>query len=208
MKEVLRLVGTKWNIGVYHPGFGNGGHRIPLSSQYVLEGAEKPEHLTILRDAVSSDSNLRYVLADRIVERGFKKVGILGLSYKGNLKVHALSPAIRIAKRLRERGVETKINDPYFTADEIMAMTGSESFGFPEGLREFDCVLIVAGHRIYRAITEARLNISDKLQIDTRQCRRDVARLLLELHWNRVLGRRRRRLVRLKAFFDNVIGVS
>jgi len=130
---------------------------IPLSSQYVLAGAEHPEHLTILKDAVATDLGLPLTVADRIADRGFKKVGILGLSYKGDLKVHVLSPTIRIAERLKERGVKVKVNDPYYAADEIKKVAGTESFEFPDGLREFDAIVIVAGHRIYRAIPKTAL---------------------------------------------------
>src|SRR5208282_1664334 len=154
MTEVLRLVGTKWNVGTYHPSFGTGGYCIPLSSKYVLEGAEKPEQLTILRETVTADTLLPKLIADHIADKGFKNVGILGLSYKGDLKVSVLSPTIGIAKRLKERKILTKINDPYFTDTEITKSTGADSFSFPEGLPEFDCIIIVAGHRIYKAIPE------------------------------------------------------
>jgi UDP-N-acetyl-D-mannosaminuronate dehydrogenase len=50
-----------------------------------------------------------------------------------------------------------KINDPYYTADEIKKLTGADNFEFPDGLSEFDCILIVAGHRLYKAIPEAKL---------------------------------------------------
>jgi nucleotide sugar dehydrogenase len=157
MREVLRLVATKWNVGLYHPSFGSGGYCIPLSSKYVLEGAERPEYLTILEDAISTDSILPSIVADRIADRGIKSVGILGLSYKGDLKVHVLSPTLRILKRFTERGVKAKVNDPYYTPDEIKKLTGAETFSFPEGLDEFECILIVAGHRLYRAIPESQL---------------------------------------------------
>lgn len=157
MTEVLRLVGTKWNVGLFHPSFGSGGYCIPLSSQYVLAGAERSEHLTILREAVATDTNLPYLVAGRIADLGFKKVGILGLAYKGDLKVHVLSPTLRIAKRLMERGVRVKINDPYYSPDEIKNITGANSFEFPQGLAEFECIIIVAGHRLYRAISESQL---------------------------------------------------
>jgi nucleotide sugar dehydrogenase len=165
MIEVLRLVGTKWNVNVYHPSFGSGGYCIPLSSKYVLEGAERPEYLTLLNETVSTDSNLPLVIADRIADRGFKNVGILGLSYKGDLKVHVLSPTLRISKRLMQRGLIVKINDPYYTTDEIRKLTGAESFDFPNGLAGFDCVLIVAGHRQYKAIPE------HKLMAQLKECR-------------------------------------
>ena len=31
IREVLKLVGTKWNMNTYYPGFGTGGYCIPLS---------------------------------------------------------------------------------------------------------------------------------------------------------------------------------
>jgi nucleotide sugar dehydrogenase len=157
MIEVLKLVGTKWNVGVFKPSFGSGGYCIPLSSQYVLEGAEKPEYLTLLKETVATDSRLPEIVADRIADKGLANVGILGLSYKGDLKVHVLSPALRISRRLAERSVKVKVNDPYYTPEEIKRLTDADSFIFPEGLQEFDCVAIVAGHRVYKAVPEARL---------------------------------------------------
>lgn len=130
---------------------------IPLSSKYVLEGAEKPEYLTILKDTVSTDSILPEIVADRLTERGFKKIGVLGLSYKGDLKVHVLSPTLRMSKRFAERGVKVKINDPYYTSEEIKRITGADTFTFPDDLSEFECVVIVAGHRQYKAVPEAKL---------------------------------------------------
>lgn len=157
MTEVLRLVGTKWNVGLFHPSFGSGGYCIPLSSQYVLAGAEHPEHLTILKETVATDAKLPFLVADRIADLGFKSVGILGLAYKGDLKVHVLSPTLRLTKRLREKGIDVKVNDPYYTAVEIERLTGAKDFDFPDGLPEFDCIAIVAGHRIYRAVSETLL---------------------------------------------------
>jgi nucleotide sugar dehydrogenase len=157
MIEVLKLVGTKWNIGTFKPSFGSGGYCIPLSSHYVLEGAEKPEYLTLLKDTVATDSSLPDIVANRIADRGFKDVGILGLSYKGDLKVHVLSPTLRISKRLTERGVRVRVNDPYYTPEEIKRLSDTDTFKFPDELKEFDCVVIVAGHRIYKAVPEAKL---------------------------------------------------
>jgi nucleotide sugar dehydrogenase len=169
MTEVLRLVGTKWNVGTYHPSFGSGGYCIPLSSKYVLEGAEKPEHLTILKDTIVTDSNQPLIVADRIADSGLGRVGILGLAYKGDLKVHVLSPTLQITKRLLERGSSVKVNDPYYTAQEIKRLTGAESFTFPDELTQFECILVVAGHRLYRAISESQLRgflVNCKLIID------------------------------------------
>jgi UDP-N-acetyl-D-mannosaminuronate dehydrogenase len=97
------------------------------------------------------------LIADRIADSGFTNVGILGLSYKGDLKVHILSPTLRLSKRFVERGVGVRVNDPYYMTDEITRITGVQAFSFPGELSEFDCILIVAGHRAYRAISESQL---------------------------------------------------
>lgn len=150
MTEVLRLVGTKWNIGTYHPSFGTGGYCIPLSSKYVLMGAENPDAVTILKETIKSDERQPYVVAESLKVRGVGKVGILGLAYKGDIKVSILSPTLKLAKRLVELGIEVKVNDPYYTEGEIRKAAGVESFGFPEGMEDFDAILIVADHQHYR----------------------------------------------------------
>jgi nucleotide sugar dehydrogenase len=157
MTEVLRLVGTKWNIGTYHPSFGTGGYCIPLSSQYVLSGTEHPDLLSILKAAVETDQKLPRMVAESLAARGAKKVGVLGLSYKGELKVHILSPALAIVERLKEKGVEVKVHDPYYSEKEIREITSAKSFEFPAGLKEFDAVVVNAGHRAYAAIPESVL---------------------------------------------------
>ena len=150
METVLRLVGTKWNIGTYKPSMGCGGYCIPLASQYVLLGAKNPEQLTILKSAIETDSRQPFAVAESIARKGCRKVGILGLSYKGDIKVDILSPTIKIVQGLKEKGVSVKVHDPLYTEQEIKKITGCETFRFPDGLQEFDAVLLVADHQVYR----------------------------------------------------------
>ncbi|MCG2782455.1 MAG: nucleotide sugar dehydrogenase [Candidatus Altiarchaeales archaeon] len=155
MTSILRLVGTKWNIGTYHPSFGTGGYCIPLAPQYVLEGAKHPEALTLLKESLDVDFKQPEKVAKSLIKRGVKNVGILGLSYTSDLKVHILSPAIPIAKALKEAGINVKLQDPYYSADEIKGFVDTETFEFPEGLQEFDAILIVSPHMQYRYINSS-----------------------------------------------------
>ena len=152
MRTVLELVGTKWNIGTYFPSMGIGGYCIPLASHYVLEGAQRPEFLTLLQDTiVSSEAQPRHVV-EHLVQRGdIRRVGIIGLSYTHNMKVWAQSPTLKIAPLLRERGIEVAVADLHYSDEEIRRITGSPSFTFPEGLGRFDAILFVSGHREYAA---------------------------------------------------------
>jgi len=157
MVEVLRLVGTKWNIGTFHPSFGTGGYCIPLSSRYLLSGSKQSDFLSILRAAIETDEQMPTLVAEYVAKRGARRVGVLGLAYKGDLKVHTLSPTLRIVPHLRQRGVEVKVHDPYYSEDEIKRIVGTGTFSFPQGLGEFDVVVIVAGHRAYKAVPEAMI---------------------------------------------------
>ncbi|MCI0790280.1 MAG: nucleotide sugar dehydrogenase [Chloroflexi bacterium] len=150
MRTVLELVGTKWNVGTFHPSFGVGGYCIPLSSYYVIEGAEKPEELNILRQAIATCEDQPELLAQSLIQRGVRKVGILGLSYTENVKVWAQSPTLALSAVLAKVGIGVKVHDPNFTAEEIYKIAGTDTFDFPDDLDEFDAVLLVAGHREYR----------------------------------------------------------
>ncbi len=177
MTEVLRLVGTKWNIGTYTPSFGTGGYCIPLSSQYVLLGAKHPEKVTILKETIESDRKQPGLVAESLKKRGVKNVGILGLAYKGDIKVDILSPTIKIAKRLKELGIGVKVNDPYYKDEEIKRITGADSFKFPYGLGEFDALLIVADHQHYKFTTHDSILKSlkkCKLVIDNTHIWKDI----------------------------------
>jgi nucleotide sugar dehydrogenase len=162
MREVLRLVGTKWNIGTYHPSFGIGGYCIPLAPHYVLEGAKNPDKLTILKHSIEFDSKQPDRVVDYILKKGAYSVGVLGVAYMADLKVHILSPAIKIIRALSKAGVNVKVNDPYYTDEELHNITKAGVFSFPEGLAEFDTILINADHMKYRYTPYANITKSLK----------------------------------------------
>ena len=154
MREVLELVGTKWNVGTYRPSFGTGGYCIPLAPRYVLEGAKNPDVLTLLKNAVEFDSKMPARVAQHLIKKDAKNVGILGLAYKGDLKVDVLSPTLTISNELRKNGIKFKVQDPYYATDEIKRLTDAEPFNFPSGMNEFDAIIVVADHIQYRSIPQ------------------------------------------------------
>ena len=150
MRDVLKLVGTKWNMGTYHPSFGIGGYCIPLAPHYVLEGAKKPEQLSILKYSIEFDNKQPQRVVECLVKKGARNVGILGIAYMADLKVHVLSPALKIVRALKKAGINVKVNDPYYSEQELNNITGTKTFEFPEGLNEFDAILLNADHMKYR----------------------------------------------------------
>ena len=153
MREVLKLVGTKWNIGTFYPGFGSGGYCIPLSSQYVLQNVNKSKDLTLLRETIKTDKNINLLIARSLVKKKYKNVGVLGLSYKGNLKVNILSPVIPFVKELKKHKMNVKVFDPYYSKKEIYEILRVKSFRFPQDLKQFDCLILAVDHDIFKKNT-------------------------------------------------------
>jgi len=150
VRHVLKMGGTKWNIEPLYPNvFGCGGYCIPLAPKYILEGATEPKELGLIREAVKTDDEIVNIFSSL---KGYS-VGCLGLSYMGNIKVHVLSPLIRLLSVLES----IKVSDPLYTDDEITRITGCETFRFPDNLGEFEVVLLLSAHDQYRDVDVSEL---------------------------------------------------
>ena len=150
MREVLKLVGTKWNLETFHPGIGAGGYCIPLSSRYILSQVNDSKKLTLLRETIRTDDKMTSMLANSIKKKGLKKIGILGLSYKGDLKVSVLSKVIPLVKSLKKNGLKVNLFDPYFSKKEVRKIAGVETFKFPDELGKFDCIIVSVDHKHFK----------------------------------------------------------
>ena len=150
MREVLKLVGTKWNLETFHPGIGTGGYCIPLSSRYVLSQIKNKNKLTLLRETIKTDDNMGLIIAKSLAKKNLKRIGVLGLSYKGDLKVSVLSKVIPLVKFLKKKKLNVKLFDPYFTKEEIKTAVNVETFKFPQQLTKFDCLIVTVNHKQFR----------------------------------------------------------
>ena len=147
IREVLKLVGTKWNVEAFHPGIGAGGYCIPLSSRYILSQVKNINRLSLLRETIKTDDGMGKLIANSIVKRGLKTIGVLGLSYKGDLKVSVLSKVIPLIKHLTKKKLKVKLYDPYFSKKEIYEAAKVKVFNFPKDLPNFDCLIISVNHK-------------------------------------------------------------
>jgi nucleotide sugar dehydrogenase len=150
IREVLKLVGTKWNVETFHPGIGAGGYCIPLSSRYILSQIKARKKLSLLRETIKTDDGMNKAIANSIAKKGFKKIGILGLSYKGNLKVSVLSKVIPLVRSLLKKKLRVRLFDPYFTKKEIRDAVKVDTFKFPKELTDFDCLIITVDHKQFK----------------------------------------------------------
>jgi|TARA_Y200000002_G_C22675239_1_gene661752 nucleotide sugar dehydrogenase len=150
IREVLKLVGTKWNLETFHPGIGAGGYCIPLSSRYILSQVKNVNKLSLLRETIKTDDGMSRFIANSIASRGLKKIGVLGLSYKGDLKVSVLSKVIPLVKSLLKKKLTVRLFDPYFSNKEVYDAVKVKTFNFPKDLPTFDCLIVTVDHKQFK----------------------------------------------------------
>ena len=153
IREALKLAGTKWNMNTYYPGFGTGGYCIPLSSQYVLQGAGKNKKvLTLLDKTVKFDMKVNKLIAQKIIKRKFKKILILGLSYKSDVKVSILSPSIELFNFFKSKKIKVDLFDPLFSKNELREIL---NYNIPKNLNlnklnNYDCIILMVAHKYFK----------------------------------------------------------
>src|SRR3989441_8553008 len=149
--ELINAAATKWNYLAHYPGLGTGGYCIPLAPEYLIEGARtKGEHIDLL-SAINEVNRGQTRFVGELIAKNLpgSSVGILGLSYKRNLKVHVLSPSLALIDTLKRAGKEVFMHDPFYSAEEIQRIAKVGTFEYPGDLRKFDGVVVSVPHSDY-----------------------------------------------------------
>lgn len=156
VREAIEAAATKWNFLAHYPGAGIGGYCIPIAPKYLLAGVNGNSLKLQLVNSVSKSisEHTRYV-ADALhnASKGGTII-LLGLAYKEETRIHACSPTLEIADRLLECGVDVRIHDPLYSAEEIKSITGAEPATYPDDLRSSTAIAVLVGHRLYRSFSE------------------------------------------------------
>ena len=63
------------------------------------------------------------------------------------LKVSILSPTIPFIDELKRHKVSVKLFDPHFEDHEIKDITGADTFDFPEGMKDFDAIVLTVDNK-------------------------------------------------------------
>jgi UDP-N-acetyl-D-mannosaminuronate dehydrogenase len=151
--ESLKLATIHWLLGnhIYFPSLGTGGPCIPLANKSPLPGAPHPDKLTIAANAVRYDAGNLLEVAARVKQqlRIGNRVAVLGICYRGDIRVHIASPHLKFALKLVRLGVPVGVHDPYYTNAELNEITGGIPLNFPKDPREFQFVHVGANHTAY-----------------------------------------------------------
>lgn len=175
--NVLKGASTKpyWFMA-HRPGCGVGGHCIPVDPYYMIEkGKENDfEHKFLSAARHINDGMADYtveLLQDKLNEVGMAvkgtKVGILGISYKGNVGDLRETPAIRIVDKIKKLDADLVAFDPYIPTMPKFATTKN----LEEILSRSEALVLVTEHNEFKNIpVEDFVKHGIKVIIDGRNC--------------------------------------
>ena len=153
--DVLAAAGTKWNFLKFTPGL-VGGHCIGVDPYYLTSRAEElGYHPEVILAGRRINDHMPVFLAQKIVKllvtkgtpRSPTRVGILGLTFKENVRDLRNSRVPDIARELKAFGVDVLIYDP--VVDPAHAKHEYDITLSPrDALRELDALVLAVPHRV------------------------------------------------------------
>lgn len=156
-KDVLDAASTKWNFVRFFPGL-VGGHCIGVDPYYLTAKAEQLGYYpqVILAGRRINDS-MGVFIAQRavkmMVNRGLKvrgaKVGVLGLTFKEDVRDLRNSKVPDIINELQSFGIEVVIHDPHADPAEALHEYGVKLAGFEE-FKGLDGLVLAVAHRSFK----------------------------------------------------------
>lgn len=187
MWEVVDAAATKpFGFMPFYPGPGLGGHCIPIDPHYLSWLAQKHDFETsFITLAASVNESMPYYAVESVVEAIAQqpvrltdaRVLVLGVAYKENVNDTRHSPAERIIRLLKKKGIDNvRYHDPHVPSFEVR---GEENGTIdipstelsPDVLENSDVAVVVTGHEAFDTEMIAQYA---PFVVDTRNALNDV----------------------------------
>lgn len=117
-RQIIEGIGYDPRIGMHYnnPSFGYGGYCLPKDTKQLLANYnDVPSN--IMEAIVEANSTRKEFIAEQILDREPKTVGIYRLAMKANSDNYRQSSILGVMERIRAKGVEIIIYDPSLTGE-------------------------------------------------------------------------------------------
>lgn len=143
---------------IHQASIGVGGHCIPVYPRFLIADAA-PEEVEMLRIGRQTNDHMVEVAVSELSEAldglSGKRILVLGLSYRENVKELAFSVALRLIPALQTAGARVMAHDPLFTPSEVdyLGVEVVDNLARPPAV---DGIVIQAFHRDYKELDWSR----------------------------------------------------
>ncbi|MBN1543393.1 nucleotide sugar dehydrogenase [candidate division KSB1 bacterium] len=127
-RNVMRVFAqdTKLNLSPYYlrPGFAFGGSCLPKDLKAIVHRADENKvRIPLIRSILPSNRDHIHYAYELIRQRGTRKIGLLGLSFKGGTDDLRESPLVYLVERLLEDHYDVRIYDRYISLAQNLEST-------------------------------------------------------------------------------------
>lgn len=128
-QQIIEGVGLDPRIGTHYnnPSFGYGGYCLPKDTKQLLANY-KDVPSNIMAAIVDANATRKDFVAEQILEREPKTVGVYRLAMKANSDNYRQSSILGVMERIRAKGVTLMIHDPSLKGAEFDGMTVVSDF--------------------------------------------------------------------------------
>jgi len=166
--DVIALANRHPRVNILQPGPGVGGHCIAVDPWFIV--ARSPEAAKLTRIAREINDAKPDWVVDRVAAKARKYrepvIACLGISFKADVGDMRESPALYIARRLRDE----KVGRVIVCEPNASAVNGFESASLQESIAQADIIVLLVDHRAFRKLRAS--DLKEKVVIDTRGCLR------------------------------------
>lgn len=162
--EMIALANRHPRVNILQPGPGVGGHCIAVDPWFIAASAPDDAHLISTARRVNDGKPEWVIDKIRAAAARFKKpvIGCLGLAFKANVDDLRGSPAVDIARRVRDQGLgELLVCEPHIAAHREFDLTPLDDV-----LRRANVIALLVDHTAFRGLRAEQF--AGRALIDTR----------------------------------------
>ncbi len=150
--ELIKLANKHPRVNILQPGIGVGGHCISVDPWFIVSKNPKDARL-IERARITNDEKPKWVIdkIKKIIKKKQKElnkspsISLLGLTFKPNIDDLRESPAVKIAEKLQENGINFNVVEP-----NLMKVSKFKNISIHKAIKSSDILLLLVGHKEFK----------------------------------------------------------